>query len=254
MRTFLFSRALAAAFLAVVGIAAADSAFAAAGTITVTASTVLAEQSGGKISVVVHRNGGSTGAATATYLTRNGSAEAGVDFTGQTGTLQWNAGDASSKTITVALNSTPFGGTRTFAITLSKATGATLGLPNSTVVTEKGSKVASSGSGGRSEVTQLPGRPLKLAAKLGKPAQFLVGLGGQGTVNRPSLSIESQAAKIDIFETLPWHGRLDQLEQSRRAITPASSANNAESVGASSDVYPVSDGERRRRQHRRRQQ
>jgi hypothetical protein len=43
------------------------------------------------------------------------------------------------------------------------------------------------------------GPAAKLAAKLGKPARLLVGLGAQGTINSVS-AILSQAAKVDIYE------------------------------------------------------
>ncbi|MEA3151937.1 MAG: hypothetical protein QOD56_2876 [Gammaproteobacteria bacterium] len=49
------------------------------------------------------------------------------------------------------------------------------------------------------------GPAAKLAAKLGKPARLLVGLGGQGLTNSVS-AILSQAAKVDIYERYLGNG------------------------------------------------
>ena len=90
-------------------------------------------QNAGALTVTVSRTGGSGGAVSVHYATSNGTAVAGTDYTATSGTLQWKAGDASSKTFTVPIsNVTPFTGGRTFDVTLSDAGGgADLGSPSS---------------------------------------------------------------------------------------------------------------------------
>lgn len=92
------------------------------------------------ISVVVNRTGGTAGAISCSYSTANGSAIAGVNYVAASGTLSWASGDATSKTITVAIRNTAMLGNKDFAINLSApAGGASLGSPASTVVTIAGS-------------------------------------------------------------------------------------------------------------------
>jgi len=99
-----------------------------------------AAQSAGSVTLTVNRSGGSSGAVAANYATSNGTAVAGTNYTAQSGTLSWAAGDASAKTIVVQLSSTAFSGTLTFDVTLSApADGATLGTPATATVSISGS-------------------------------------------------------------------------------------------------------------------
>ena len=89
------------------------SAVGAAGTPQLSQSSYTVLQSAGSLSVTVNRSGGSSGAFSVTYATSDGSAIAGIDYTATSGTLQWQSGDATSKSFTIAVsNTTPFVGTK----------------------------------------------------------------------------------------------------------------------------------------------
>ena len=100
-------------------------------------------QSGGQVTISVARTGGSSGAASVSFSTADGTAKAGTDYTATSGTLSWASGDATVKSFTVAVsNATPFSGARTFSVNLSGATGAKLGTPASTTATITGAGAA----------------------------------------------------------------------------------------------------------------
>ena len=105
-------------------------------------------QSAGSVTIPVNRSGGTTGAVTVAYATSNGTAVAGQNYTAQSGTLSWAAGDASAKSITVPISSTVISGTLTFAVALSKPSGATVGTPaTATVSINKNSNISIAISG-----------------------------------------------------------------------------------------------------------
>jgi hypothetical protein len=88
------------------------------------------------VRVFVSRTGGSDGAANVNYVTSNGTAIAGSDYTPAGGTLNWLAGDSTSKffDVTVA-DDASFEGSKTFQALLGGAAGAALGSATSTTVT-----------------------------------------------------------------------------------------------------------------------
>ena len=89
----------------------------------------------------------------------------------------------------ITLQGGAFSGSKTFSISLYSATGATLGTSVVTTITIQGSgTTAASGTGPAA----------KLAAKLGKPARLLVGIGEQGPAD-PISAVMSQADKVDIY-------------------------------------------------------
>jgi hypothetical protein len=93
-------------------------------------------ENGGTVRIYVSRTGGSSGVASVAYATANGTATAGSDYTAKSGTLNWSSGDAADKSFDVTiLNDGIYEGDETFTVTLSGATGATLGSPTSTTVT-----------------------------------------------------------------------------------------------------------------------
>jgi hypothetical protein len=110
--------------------------------VQLSATTYAVAQSAGSVSISVMRAKGSSGAATVSYATANGSAIAGTNYTAASGMLSWADGDASSKAITVALNATAFSGAKTFMISLSNAKGILLGVPSAATVTVNGSTAA----------------------------------------------------------------------------------------------------------------
>lgn len=108
----------------------------AAGTLQLSASTYSVSEGAGTIIIPVTRTGGSTGAASVSYATANGTATAGSDFTSTSGTLNWADGDVGMKNIVVPItDDATVESSETFTVTLSGATGATLGTPSTATVT-----------------------------------------------------------------------------------------------------------------------
>lgn len=101
------------------------------------ASASVAESAvSGNITLLVTRTGTSTGAASATYSSADGTATAGSDYTATSGTINWGAGDATAKPITVPiLNDSAVEGSETFKVNLTSAVGATLGANKAVTVT-----------------------------------------------------------------------------------------------------------------------
>jgi aryl-phospho-beta-D-glucosidase BglC (GH1 family) len=93
------------------------------------------QQTAGSVTVTATRSGSSGAAASVSYATANGTATAGQNFTAQSGTLIWAAGDATARNIVVPFSSTTIGNAINFSVTLSDPNGATLGSPASTLVT-----------------------------------------------------------------------------------------------------------------------
>lgn len=92
---------------------------------------------GNAITVTVERSGGVDGEVRVDYATTDRSALAGSDYTGKSGTLVWNDGDASPKTITIdtAADSDTTEQDELFSISLSNPTGAALGAIDTINVT-----------------------------------------------------------------------------------------------------------------------
>lgn len=113
----------------------------ASGTVGFSVSSVTVSEGAGTVTASVTRQGGGSGAQTFSYATENGTALAGVDYTGKSGTLTWGDGDVSTKTVPIPLGNdnrytTP--ASRSFALRLARVSGsATLGTPALTItVTE----------------------------------------------------------------------------------------------------------------------
>lgn len=100
------------------------------------ASPAFSGGEGGAVAVIVVRTGGAKGAVGVGYATAPGTAASGADFAPASGTLSWADGDASARTIAIALaDDTLVEGTETFTVTLSSPTGgATLGSPAAATV------------------------------------------------------------------------------------------------------------------------
>lgn len=107
------------------------------GTLQFQSSAASVSENAGSAVLTVTRTGGSDGAVSVNYATANGTALAGSDYTSSTGTLQWNAGDAAPKTLSVPISQdTEVEGDETFSVTLSAPTGgATVGSPATATVT-----------------------------------------------------------------------------------------------------------------------
>ena len=99
------------------------------------------------MNITVTRSGDTSGAASVAYstiddagltpcYTFNGTASPRCDYINTLGTLTWAAGDASSKTFSVAIVDDSYAeGDETFRVGLSNPTGASLGVPATATVT-----------------------------------------------------------------------------------------------------------------------
>jgi hypothetical protein len=121
----------------------------AAGTIALSSSTYQAPASSSAV-VTVYRSSASTGTASVNYSTVNGSAVAGVDYTATSGSLTWQNGDTSARTVVVPTHASAHG--KVFAISLTSIEGdAGYGSPSSAtiqVTTSTASASSSSSSSG----------------------------------------------------------------------------------------------------------
>jgi hypothetical protein len=106
-----------------------------AGTIKFDQSDFQVLENGGQAVITVERSHGESGPATVQYATSDGTATAGRDYTGTSGTLSWAAGDESPKVIRVPiLDDSVAEGTETVHLTLSSPTGAGLDPERSAAV------------------------------------------------------------------------------------------------------------------------
>jgi Calx-beta domain len=95
--------------------------------------------------VTIYRTGPAAGTATVGYDTVNGSAISGTDYKQATGTVSWNDGDTTPRTIVVPVFGTATG--KSFAISLSSIEGsASFGHPASAIINVVGSGTSTSGS------------------------------------------------------------------------------------------------------------
>lgn len=120
------------------------------GTVAFGTAQYTVAQNAGTVVLSVVRSQGSDGAITVAFATAAASAVPATDFTAASGTLNWPAGDATAKSISVPIsNASPFTGSKSFQVTLSNATGgATLGSPGTATVTINGTQSPPGGSGG----------------------------------------------------------------------------------------------------------
>jgi YD repeat-containing protein len=116
------------------------------GTVQFAVSTYSVGENGGSIAVSVSRVGGSSGAASVQYQTANGTAIAGTNYTSTSGTLNWADADGAAKSFSVPiLDDHRFDANTAFTITLSSATGATLGTQATASVTVTNTDAAQPG-------------------------------------------------------------------------------------------------------------
>ena len=102
-----------------------------------TASRTDITEGSGAVQIYAQRSG-SVGAVDVSYAFTNGTALNGTNYQGVGGTLHWNDGETGQKAIPVTIvDDSVVNADRTFTVTLSGATGATLVAPMSTMVTIK---------------------------------------------------------------------------------------------------------------------
>ena len=106
------------------------------GTLELSSATYSAGEGGGSIAINVMREGGSAGPASVTLSTRDGSALATQDYTATTATVTFAAGDTTPKVVTISIiNDALAEPDETFEVTLSNASGATLGTVATATIT-----------------------------------------------------------------------------------------------------------------------
>jgi hypothetical protein len=99
-------------------------------------ATYTATENAGTVTITVTRTNGNYGAVSVSCATANGTAIAGQDYTSTSGTLNWSAGDAASKSFTVTLlDDSADESDETFSVNLTGASGASLNSPVSATVT-----------------------------------------------------------------------------------------------------------------------
>ena len=97
-------------------------------------ATYTVTEGAGTVAVTVNRIGSIASTASVSYSTQSGTATSGNDFTAASGTLNWPAGDGSTRTITVPIiDDALVESTEAFTIVLSNPTGATIGAGTATV-------------------------------------------------------------------------------------------------------------------------
>jgi choice-of-anchor B domain-containing protein len=121
-----------------------------------TAATV--SENAGTATVRLQRNGGYMGAVSIQYATSDGTATTGSDYTSTSGTLTWDAFDASERSFTVPIaNDSQIESDETITVTLSNAAGGaaiegsptyTLTLGNDDVAATPPPPASSGGGGG----------------------------------------------------------------------------------------------------------
>lgn len=105
-------------------------------TVQFSAATYNSPAGSAQATVTVTRTGGTGSAVTVNYATADGTAVAGTDYAATTGTLNFAVGDTAAKTFIVPiLNSSAQATQRSFTVTLSSATGTTLGTISTATVT-----------------------------------------------------------------------------------------------------------------------
>jgi YD repeat-containing protein len=118
------------------------------GNLQFSAATYGVGESGPTATITATRTGGSNGIVGVTYVTSNGTATAGSDYTATTNSLSWANGDTANKTFTVAiLEDGAVEGSETINLTLSAPTGgAILGSQATAALTITDNDVAPSGT------------------------------------------------------------------------------------------------------------
>ena len=106
------------------------------GEVVFSSSSYSVGENGGQVVITVSRINGSDGAVSVDFATANGSATAGSDYVATNGTLTFASGETSKTFAITIIDDSIFENSETVNLSLSNATGgATLGIPNSAVLT-----------------------------------------------------------------------------------------------------------------------
>jgi hypothetical protein len=106
------------------------------GALELSSATYSVGEGGGSIVINVTRTGGSSGTASVTVATRDGSALAAQDYAGTSTTVTFGDGEVAPKTATIPIiNDALAEPDETFEVALSNASGATLGAVTTATIT-----------------------------------------------------------------------------------------------------------------------
>jgi aryl-phospho-beta-D-glucosidase BglC (GH1 family) len=97
------------------------------GTVAFATASYSATTSASSITLAVQRSGSSSGTASVSYATANGTALAGTDYKSMSGSFSWNDGDSSVKTVSIPLIKGKGG--KSFSVTLKNPSGVSIVSP-----------------------------------------------------------------------------------------------------------------------------
>ena len=118
------------------------------GVVAFNADAFSVNEPAGAATITVKRTIGATGAARVNYSVNGGMAVAGCDYTAVSGTLSWADGDMTPKTFTVPIANDVFDeNDEAINLTLSNASGASLGTPSTAALTITDDDTGGSGGG-----------------------------------------------------------------------------------------------------------
>jgi len=127
---------LGAAVTSTVTITDNDSGQTQPGVLSISQPTVSVGEGAGSVTFTINRTSGSDGIVTVNYATANGTATAGSDYTSNSGTLTFAAGETSKQVTVAILEDAIDEPNETFTLTLSAPTGgATLGTTTTSTAT-----------------------------------------------------------------------------------------------------------------------
>jgi Calx-beta domain len=105
------------------------------GLIALQSSEASVEEDAGKAVVTVTRAGANSAPATVAFATADGTAKAGKDYTAQSGTVAFAAGETTKRVEIPVTKDALKEGDETYTVTLSNASGAALAAPRTATVT-----------------------------------------------------------------------------------------------------------------------
>jgi len=180
-------------------------------------------QANGEVLIAVNRTMNTSDAVSVSYATKDGTAQAGTDYTAVSGTLHWASDDSSSKMVTVPIaTGATSGSIRSFSFSLSSPTGlAVLGSTQSSTIFIEESTVSPS--------TDLQYDFSNWSLTL--PIDSSGGTGGTGGQEFPVETITSSqllAGFTDEFFYLDEDNNLIFTTPSNGAVTPTSSHTRSE--------------------------
>ena len=205
-----FSVALSGASGAVLGTTTAGTVtitknYSSPGSLSLSAGSYSVNENAGNVVIQVPRAGGTTGAASVTYSTTNGTGAAGTDYASTSGTLNWASGDSTSKSIVVpVVDQHATSGTKTFNVLLGVVSGAKFSAPTSAIVTINDNDIA--GTAGSLQLSSNSYTTTEQSGAVGLSVSRTGGSTGPVTLNYASADY-SAIAGIDYAATsgtLTW--------------------------------------------------